>query len=125
MLIYSCGVRDGGAGHRQTDRRLGHRLQLGGLGADHHEVGAPHRTEKKVTRCCIVDAKGNILADSLERHLADSIDVRAFEPVFTQKKAFFVADYQGKECCVAHARAPGFETYSTGWFSLIIQPTNA
>jgi hypothetical protein len=73
----------------------------------------------------IVDAKGSILADSQERHLSESIDVRAFEPVFTQKKGFFLTHYQGRECCIGHARAPGFETYTTGWYSVIIQPTSA
>ena len=125
VLIYSCGVREGGQATGKLIGVLGIIFNWEALAQTIMKSVPLTAAEKKVTRCCIVDAKGNILADSLERHLADSIDVRAFEPVFQQKKAFFVANYQGKECCVAHARAPGFETYSTGWFSLIIQPTNA
>ena len=25
-----------------------------------------------------------------------------------------------QQCCIAHARAPGFETYTTGWHSFLI-----
>jgi hypothetical protein len=125
VLIYSCGVRAGGQATGKLIGVLGIIFNWEALAQTIMKSVPLTESEKKVTRCCIVDGKGNILADSLERHLADAIDVRAFEPVFIQKKAFFVAQYQGKECCVAHARAPGFETYSTGWFSLIIQPTNA
>ena len=42
--------------------------------------------------------------------------------MFTRKKGFFVTHYQGRECCIGYAKAPGFETYTTGWYSLIIQP---
>jgi hypothetical protein len=125
VLIYSCGVRDGGRANGKLIGVLGIIFNWEALAQTILKSVPLTAAEKKVTRCCIVDAKGNILADSLERHLADAIDTRAFEPVFNQKKAFFVAHYQGKQCCVAHARAPGFETYSTGWFSVIIQPTNA
>jgi hypothetical protein len=125
VLIYSCGVRDSGKSTGRLIGVLGIVFNWEALAQTIMKSVPLSATEKKVTRCCIVDAKGHILADSMERHLADSIDVRSFEPVFNQKKAFFVTEYQGKQCCVAHARAPGFETYSTGWFSLIIQPTNA
>lgn len=125
VLIYSCGVREGGVATGKLIGVLGIIFNWEALAQTIMKSVPLTPAEKTVTRCCIVDAKGNILADSMERHLADSIDVRAFEPVFHQKKAFFVTNYQGQECCAAHARAPGFETYTTGWFSLIIQPTNA
>jgi hypothetical protein len=42
--------------------------------------------------------------------------------LFAEKKGFVLTNYNGKRCCVAHAQAPGFETYSTHWHSLVIQP---
>jgi hypothetical protein len=125
VLVYSCGVREGGKSTGKLLGVLGIIFNWEALAQTIMKSVPLTAAEKKVTRCCIVDAKGNILADSHDRHLSDSIEVAAFEPVFKQKKAFFVTGYQGKESCVGHARAPGFETYSTGWFSLIIQPTNA
>ena len=38
----------------------------------------------------------------------------------SSKKEFLITTVDGKKCIVAHAAAPGFETYSTGWHSLII-----
>jgi hypothetical protein len=124
-LVYSCGVREGGVATGKLIGVLGIVFNWEALAQTIMKSVPLTAAEKKLTRCCIVDAQGKILADSMERHLTESIDTRAFEPVFTQKKAFFIADYGGNQCCVAHARAPGFETYTTGWFSLIIQPTNA
>jgi Methyl-accepting chemotaxis protein (MCP) signalling domain/Cache domain len=124
-LVYSCGVREGGQANGRLVGVLGIVFNWEALAQTILKSVPLTAAEKKLTRCCIVDGQGKILADSLDRHLDESIEVRAFEPVFTQKKAFFVTDYQGQPCCVAHARAPGFETYTTGWFSLIIQPTNA
>ena len=108
VLIYSCGVREGGSATGKLIGVLGIIFNWEALAQTIMKSVPLSAAEKKVTRCCIIDAKGNILADSMERHLTDSIDVRAFEPVFQQKKAFFVTDYQGQECCAAHARAPGF-----------------
>ena len=46
-----------------------------------------------------------------------------FSRVLSESKGYFTAEYQGRRCCIAHAKAPGFETYSTDWYSLIIQPS--
>ncbi len=69
-----------------------------------------------------MDADGRVLADSFEKHLIDSLDRSEIPDVFTRPKGFFVTNYQGRECCIGFAKAPGFETYTTGWYSLIIQP---
>jgi hypothetical protein len=63
-----------------------------------------------------------VLADSDDKHLVDTLDVSAIQDVFTRNKGFFVTQYQGRQCCIGYAKAPGFETYTTGWYSLIIQP---
>jgi len=38
-----------------------------------------------------------------------------------QGKGFVIGDYNGTHTLFALAVAPGYETYSTGWNSLIIQ----
>ena len=79
--------------------------------------------EKASTRCCIIDAAGRVLGRFRRQALGRHARRQAQLPdVFTRKKGFFVAQYQGRQCCVGYAKAPGFETYTTGWYSLIIQP---
>jgi hypothetical protein len=87
VLIYSCGVREDGNATGKLIGVLGIVFNWEALAQTIMKSVPLSAAEKKVTRCCIFDAKGKILADSMERHLSDSIDVRAFEPVFSQKKA--------------------------------------
>lgn len=122
VLAYSCGVRKGG----QADGEL-----LGVLGilfdweafaqtiVDQTPIASE---EKEKTRCCIVDSNGNVLADSWGKQLSDKIDLAKFGGLLNEVKGFKIMDVKGRKHCVAHAQAPGFETYSTGWHSLIMQP---
>lgn len=41
--------------------------------------------------------------------------------MFSRKKGFVVTEHDGGPVTVAHADAPGYETYSTGWYSVILQ----
>lgn len=122
VLIYSCGVREGG----NADGRL-----LGVLGILFNwedfaqtivnEVPLAE-DEREQTRTLLCDGSGRVLADSWGKQLEDTIAFGEMQNLFTQKKAFIMADYGGQPSCIAHAQAPGFETYSTGWHSLIVQP---
>ena len=76
--------------------------------------------ERRFTRACIVDDNGVILADSHNR-IFDRINFPNKDKLFREKKAFIIEQFNGKESCIAHALSPGYETYSTGWHSLIIQ----
>lgn len=124
-LVYSCGVRKGGLANGALIGVLGIVFNWEGLAQTIMKSLPLAAAEKAASRAMIVDVKGNILADSSDRHLSESIDIKAFEPVFGSKKGFFLTDQQGRECCIGHAKAPGFETYSTGWYSVIAQPTSA
>ena len=121
-LVYSCGVRQDGLTHGPLIGVLGIIFNWEALAQTIMKAVPLGAAEKAISRCCIVDAGGLVLADSNEKHLVDTLDVRALPDVFTRKKGFYVAPYQGRKCCIGHAKAPGFETYTTGWYSLIIQP---
>lgn len=119
-LIYSCGVREGG----EIDGRL-----LGALGivfnwdalAQTIVTNCPLAAdEKNRARVCIADELGHILADSHGKQLRTSLDMPNLEDIFSRQKDFVITSVGGKKCIVAHAAAPGFETYSTGWHSVII-----
>jgi hypothetical protein len=77
--------------------------------------------EKKNTRICIVDDSGLILADSEGKMLRESLDFDQKTSLFSEKQNYLFTEYAGMNCCFAHALSPGFEGYSTGWHSIIIQ----
>jgi hypothetical protein len=121
-LVYSCGVRQDGLAHGPMIGVLGIIFNWEALAQTIMKSVPLGAAEKAISRCCISDSAGHVLADSDEKHLVDTLDVQALAEAFARKKGFFVAPYQGRLCCVGHAKAPGFETYTTGWYSLIIQP---
>jgi C4-dicarboxylate-specific signal transduction histidine kinase len=101
-LVYSCAVREGGDTKGKIIGVLGVIFKWESLSQtiiQHTPIG---EEEKVNTRVCIVDDDGLILADS-------------------EKKNYLFSEYEGAECCIAHALSPGFEGYYTGWHSLIIQ----
>src|SRR5262249_30670471 len=77
--------------------------------------------EKSRTRVCIIDDNGSVLADSRDAILQDVIDFPERSQLFSRKKDFLFATLGNKNCCIAHALSPGFETYATGWHSVLIQ----
>lgn len=121
VLVYACGVREDG----RVDGRL-----LGVLGIvfrwDALAQTVVQRTplseqEWGRSRVCIVDDQGQVLADSAGRTLQDVIDFPGREALLRQPRAAQVIEYAGRAHCIAHAASPGYETYRTGWHSLILQ----
>lgn len=124
VVAYSCGVRDGG----QSNGKL-----LGVLGIlfnwDEFAQAIVESTplvgdEKDKTRCCICDDNGRVLADSWGKQLHDTLSLPNQDELFSTPKSYFMEKIDGHRSCVAHAQAPGFETYSTGWHSVLIQPVD-
>ncbi|TVQ64540.1 MAG: chemotaxis protein, partial [Balneolaceae bacterium] len=68
----------------------------------------------------IVDDNGRILADTDERIL-DFIEFDGREKLFAQERGYMQTEVSGKGVLVAHAQSPGYETYKSGWHSVIIQ----
>lgn len=121
-LVYSCGVRENGLANGKMLGVLGIVFNWEGLAQTILKNVPLGPAEKASSRCCIIDDEGRVLADSREKHLVDALDLTAIPDIFTRKKGFFVTNYEGRECCIGYAKAPGFETYTTGWYSLVIQP---
>lgn len=85
-----------------------------------HET--PIEPEKKLlTRVCIVDDTGTVLADSHDRMLKEPLEFAERENIFAQKKCSAAVDIASERTLTGHAQSPGFETYRTGWHSLIIE----
>ena len=69
-----------------------------------------------------VDDSGNVLAASSNVPKNFRFPVQRYEGVFKMSVGFVADQFDGKDVCIAHALSPGFETYSTGWHSVLIQP---
>lgn len=83
--------------------------------------GTPvNEEDKEHTRICILDNDGTILADS-ENKLLEKLEFKTREELFSKSKNFEIRQDSDQKLCYGHAISPGFEGYSTGWHSLIIQ----
>ncbi len=78
--------------------------------------------ERESTRVVIADDDGNLLADSFGRQLREMIPMGLLEPTHENRKGFSIGLVDGEKHCIGYAKAPGYESFTTGWNSLIIQP---
>lgn len=121
VLVYSAAVREGGHADGEVLGALGILFNYDSL-AQAIMFNTPIDTDlKNTTRVCITDQQGLVLADSQSKILHDSIDFPGMEKLYEQKKGFSIETINGRNYCIAHAMAPGYETYSTGWHSVIMQ----
>ena len=121
-LVYSCSVREEGKANGKLLGVLGIVFNWEAL-AQTIMTGAPVADdERAATRCVITDGDGTLLADSWGKQLQERLGLADLSNILAEPKNFTTGDYRGQKCCIAHAQAPGFETYSTGWHSLVIQP---
>ncbi len=120
-LVYSSTVRENGNPNGKIIGILGTVFNWENLAQKIIHDVALNDVEKANSRICIVNDDGLVLADSDERILDDTIDFVGKNELFCKKKSFVISEYKGNKYCIAHALSPGYETYSTGWHSLIIQ----
>lgn len=120
-LVYSCTVREQGVIHGKTLGVLGIVFAWDALGQTVVRQTPLSEQEWQQTRVCIVDDSGLMLADSEERVLMDRIAFEGMKELFGQRYTSVTGRLVGQEVCIAHAASPGFETYRTGWHSLLIR----
>lgn len=121
VLGYSCGVRENGQARGKLLGVLGIFFNWEEFAQTIMEQTPLSESERERTRCCICNDEGLILADSWGRQLDEKIELENLEQIFAEPKNFLIGNYDGNPACIAHAQAPGFETYSTGWHSLVMQ----
>ncbi len=120
-LVYSCKVcRDGNAA-AEAIGVLGVVFNWDGLAQKIVHDTPIEEAKKPLTRVCIVDDAGNVLADSRDHVLQEQIEFTERSALFSQKKASLIATLASGRALVAQAQSPGFETYRTGWHSLILE----
>jgi hypothetical protein len=121
VLVYSCKVCRGGDAKAEPIGVLGVVFNWDGLAQKIMHETPIDADKKALTRVCIVDETGHVLADSDDRLLHDVIDFPDRASLFAQKKGSLTVQMGRVQWLVAHAQSPGFETYRTGWHSLIIE----
>ncbi|HKB91496.1 MAG TPA: methyl-accepting chemotaxis protein [Opitutaceae bacterium] len=118
VLVYSSKVCHGGDAQAEPIGVLGIVFNWDGL-AQKIMNETPDR--KPSTRICIVDEEGLVLADTANRILQEKIEWGGRKAFFSKKRSCEIISLQGSSRLIAHAQSPGFETYRTGWHSLIIE----
>lgn len=121
VLVYSCKVCRGGDAQAEPIGVLGVVFNWDGLAQKVVRDTPIQGEHRERTRVLIADDQGLVLADSAERMLVEKIEFPERAHVFQQKKVGLVTNIHSTQCIVAHALSPGFETYRTGWHSLIIE----
>jgi hypothetical protein len=120
VLVYSCSVREGGRADGRPLGVLGIVFRWDALAQTIVNNLPLSETERSKCRACFCNEEGFILADSQNRQLIDRLEFIEKDVLFAGKKNYLVLELNGKQYCVGHARSPGFETYATGWHSLVL-----
>jgi len=119
-LTYSCAVREGGSANGSVLGVLGAVFKWDDLAQTSVKNTPLTKDEWKGSRACIIDDNGLILADSDDQQLAETLEIDVAR-VLSAENGYSIENYRGKETIVSHAKAPGYEGYTTGWHSLILQ----
>jgi hypothetical protein len=120
-LVYSCVIREGGRVDGRPVGVLGIIFNWTALAQTIINNTPLSATERQRSRICIVDDRGQVLADSDEVRIGSQLDFNGRDGLFKQARGAVMATVEGAQCCIAHAASPGYETYRTGWHSLILQ----
>lgn len=122
VLVYSCGVREEGRANGRLIGVLGILFNWDALAGTIVRRTPIPAAEMERTRVCILDTGGRLLADTDGQVLSTGLGVELSDTLKGRNRGFEITkDRNGRECLVAFARAPGYETYSTGWHSVIVQ----
>ena len=121
ILAYSCGIRAGGRADGEMLGVLGILFNWDSLAQTVVENTPLSPEEKGVTRVCIVDQDGAILADTRKTSTMDRLSVLNEAEAYKQKRGFRMLDLAGRQTLLAFGVSPGYETYATGWCALIVQ----
>lgn len=121
VLVYSCVVREGGNVTGRPLGVLGIVFRWDALGAETLNRLPLSPGERARTRTAIVDDQGRVLADDRLERIGSRLDFDGRPALFAQARGALTATIDGAAWRVCHARSPGFETYATGWHSLVLR----
>lgn len=121
VLIYSCKVCAGGRADAEPLGVLGVIFRWDALADTIVRHTPVDEADKPRTRACILAPDGTLLADSAGHALTQKLALPGFAALLELKKGHREIELGGKRAVLGIARSPGFETYATGWHSVVIQ----
>lgn len=77
--------------------------------------------ESQRTLRLIIDGESNVLASSRPLPFDFKVPTQKLESLLNQSKGYVLDVLDNKKVCIACAKSPGFETYATGWYAILIQ----
>jgi hypothetical protein len=122
--IYSAAVRRDGEARGQAIGVLGVLFNWDALANAILNNASFDAIESLKMKRLLLDEAGNILAASSTTPREFRFPLQRFEKLYQSKKGYVLDQIDGTSVCVAHAISPGFETYATGWHSVIIEDLN-
>lgn len=120
VLAYSCLVREGGEACGRPLGVLGILFNWDDLAQVIVERTPLPQEEWKRSLVGIMDDRGNFLAVA-KGDAVSSVESLDASETFAKERSYQELRFGGRPAIVAHALAPGYETYSTGWRSVIVQ----
>lgn len=121
VLVYSCTVRKDGRSNGEVLGVLGLVFRWDALAQTIVENAPLLPSERNNSRVCITTRDGKILADSWGKQLHDTLDFPERSKLFSGTRNYVITTYNQHPACIAHAVSEGFEGYSTGWHSVVVQ----
>jgi hypothetical protein len=121
VLVYSCKVGRDGRADGATLGVLGVVFRWDALADTIVRQTPVDEADRPHTRACIVAPDGTLLADSAGHALEQKLDLPDRAQLFALAKGHREIQFAGRRAVVGIARSPGFETYATGWHSVVIQ----
>jgi len=77
--------------------------------------------EKERTLGLIIESDGTLVASSRQLSADYRFPVERFSALMAERKGYVSEPIDGNNYCIAQAKAPGFETYTTGWHAVLMQ----
>jgi hypothetical protein len=121
VLVYSCKVCRDGKADGEALGVLGVVFRWDALADTIVRQTPVDEADKARTRACIIAPDGTLLADSAGHALTQKLDLPDRERLFALKKGHREIELGGSRAVIGIAKSPGFETYATGWHSIVIQ----
>ncbi len=120
-LVYSCKICKDGNAHNTPIGVLGVVFRWDALAQTIVRSTAIGDSDRQNIEVCIVDDSTRILASTDEDSIGKNLALADSHAVFAGTKNSLVSTVSGRSALIAHAASPGYETYRTGWHSLIYE----
>ena len=123
-IIFACTVRSDGKADGRPLGVLAVVFNWEGLAQTIVERTPLSPAEWERSRVCVVDRLGQVLADS-SSHFGTRLSVPGWGEIIKAGRGYRMISINDQPHCIGYAHSPGYETYRTGWYSVLLQDDSA